>query len=66
MLKTRCADNKRLDEWVEKEAMDFTQVKRPEDQKDKKKEQGTKKRKKKKKKVADGDGADADDGKFMW
>ena len=50
-----CADNKRLDEWVDKEQMDFTKVKRPEDQKDKKKEPGAKKRKKKKKKNEDGE-----------
>jgi hypothetical protein len=41
---------------VEKEKMDFTKVKRPEDQKDgKKKEAGGKKRKKKKKKNEEGE-----------
>eukprot|EP01043_Picozoa_sp_COSAG02_P014318 COSAG02_NODE_588_length_19902_cov_115.928900_21_plen_146_part_00 len=49
------ADNKRLDEWVEKEQMDFTKVKKPEDQKEKKKDGGNKKRKKKKKKDGDDD-----------
>ena len=43
------ADNKRLDEWVEKEQMDFTQVKKPDDKNEKKKGGGDKKRKKKKK-----------------
>lgn len=43
--------NKRLDEWVHGDSLDFTKVKRAEDQKDKKKEPGTKKRKKKKKKT---------------
>ena len=49
------ADNKRLDEWVEKEQMDFTNVKKVEDQKEKKKDSHGKKRKKKKKKNEDED-----------
>ena len=55
MTASPTVDNKRLDEWVEKEQMDFSKVKKPEDQKEKKKEGGGKKRKKKKKKNDEGD-----------
>ena len=42
-------DNKRLDEWVTKDDMDFTKLKKPEDKKEKKEPAAGKKRRKKKK-----------------